>query len=246
MKILNKKIIAIISIVLVLVVVFCGGYFLRDISLKSTKKESDTKNTTDTAKVKLDNEFVYDWLLENGELVDSTELVYSINKEDGSSLTIATDTSKAIGITYTFKENNYQITCGMGMFGGNKHSFSCKVVDESSTGKENSYTFKKNSFNRNTPLSGKKHVNWYIDGDTIQSLIWKGGKCVQEVYSASKGGSVDKEIPKEKVEKARTADEIITKDAQKYLCALLVVMEKDLCPLLEIDMKDLGYMSFSK
>lgn len=240
-----KKIIVIISIVLALAIIFCGGYFVRDINSKNTKEESDTKNTTDTAKVKLDNEFVYDWLLENGELVDSTELVYSINKEDGSSLKITTTTSKTIRLTYTFMENNYQITCGIDMFGENEHIFSCKVIDESSIGKENSYFLKKSSFTQNTPLSEKEHVSWYIDGDSISSFAFKGDKYVYRSYSSANGGSfVDEEISKEKVEKAHAADEIITKNAHKYLCTMLGAMENDLCPLLEIDMKDLGYDNF--
>lgn len=208
------------------------------------KKPQEKISETETSP-KISNEIVYDWLLENGELTNGTSLSYTITSTNGDALNITANTDKTVELSYvSIPTANFEVTFTTKLISDNQHSFDCKIVDPTGTGKEYKLIVDKATFTSSSPIKEGNIIGFYIDGSFTDSILANNGKHFYEYFSSTKGETVQKEIPTEKMAVIEAIEHIFYQQAQESLCNMLDLMSSDLCVLWGIKLADLGYEKF--
>ena len=123
--------------------------FLLGVTSCSLLQREDANPQTPKA---FENEQVYNWLLENGELTDGTMISYSIKHMNGDTLAIAASQDKEVFVTFTTTmENNIVVTFSSPLLSETILSFDCEIVDQSHTGKSYECKVNKKTFTANSP-----------------------------------------------------------------------------------------------
>lgn len=228
-----KKIVALILSVL-LAIVLTGCEFTQTTSAPA---EPSTQ-------INVDRDFVYDWLLENGELQNGEELVYT-SKDGQSELTVQTDASKRIWVYYDFQdEEGNHVSMNMELFREGKDKFECEILDDTETGVYRSYQFKRATFTRKSPISNERNLSYYIDGGTAES-VWmsqEGPKMAKRSWQTSKEEHIP--VPEDKYNAFQAIRENFAERAQQHLCSTLDAIHNGFCVPMGITIHDLGYEKF--
>lgn len=246
------------TIIVILLVLLCSSFIslgiviannqptaLRNNDTGKTNVETNEETNDTVQEIPIDDDYIYNWLLKNGELKNGTELIYNRELSDVCSYSIYTDTDKCIEFTYTTNELVlYSISLSMDLFSPNKASFSCEIIDRTETGVCTDYIHYRTSFTRNSPIESKGIAGHILDGDYLTSIDIIDGKRYRTYYKSGEG-IVYEEISSDKIQTWKTEKEILSNEvAQKLLCAAIETLNNDFCPLVGIDIIDLGYENY--
>lgn len=198
-----------------------------------------------TPKIEFNNEYVYNWLLDNGELINGTILSHTINYDNGAYLCLSSTSDKVITVIYSYvPSNGLSICLSMPLFSQSMLYFDCEIVDETITGVKKQCALNKIDFTKNSPIEINDFICFYSDGYYIDHLIYNNGKYYREYYSAQEHAVVQAEIPQTKVAIINSIDDNFALYAQKGVCVMLNSIYADLCPLWSIEMADLGFTKY--
>ena len=189
--------------------------------------------------IKNSEENLYSWLLENGELVNGTELMYKDN-----SFALYTGHSQKMFVDYTISDyKGYEITVQLPLFSESK-----KVVAKITVqNKDSSSIFEcyhyPDSFTMKTPLEyGVK--NEYPDFDVINlddygTMVYEDGKYVFHFDESKREEYEKKTSYNAEITKQRELREEIAKDiSHKSIAAILDWINEEVA---KVDISDLGY-----
>lgn len=167
-----------------------------------------------------DEEYLYNWLLENGELVNGTKLVYEEKLEDGKVFALHYDTgyTHELFVTYTTNYDGYELKVRLPLL-----TDSSKVItwltlvnnDDFTHGLE--YYHNPDTFTKKTPI---EHGDGF--GDTI----------------------VINEATKEEREEWEKMYKLCAELAHESLCSLIDWLNESLCPKAKLELSDLGYLKY--
>lgn len=204
-------------------------------SSTSVETEQEITETFEAAKT-ISNEIVYDWLLENGKLIDGTTISYAINGKNGGILNVSAGQDKMVVLSYvSMSSEGLEVECTMPLFSENSLLIDSMIVDHTITGREYSYKLDKASFTTNSPIE-KGDFKWlYIDGEYHNSLLKRDGKYFVKHYLG------EEEIPYEKIVVADAIDDVFDQLTHQNICDMLDLMGTGLCELWDIKLADLGF-----
>ncbi len=211
------------------------------------QKPSDDVSS-EPEKVKVDNNFVYNWLLENGQLQDGTKLVYTVKTASGE-LTLTTEGSKAIWANYQTKDDNgYNFTCRAQLFQeGKTYEFFCTIMDDEQNGVSKRYSIKKAEFIRNSPISNEHHDWFHINDYNVSCISIDDGKPKYERHFITENGELKsgyEEIPDDIYSTLMDINKNFSAQAQKHFCSTLDALGNGFYDVLGITLYDLGFDSF--
>ena len=202
-------------------------------------------NSDPQAQNKLSNELIYDWLTENGELMNGTTISYTKNHINGDALSVEATQDKEVKISFsTSLPNGLEVTCSMPLISDSVLSFNCKIVDDTNTGTEKWCELEKATFTASSPIELADFVCIYIDGKSADGYINYQGKSYREYFSKKESKVVREEIPQEKITVIESVGDNFGQLAQQSICNMLDCMSADLCPLWGIELSDLGYKRY--
>lgn len=187
-------------------------------------------------------ERIYNWLLENGELIDGTNLVYQDND-----FSLRTDHSKKMSVDYTIPDyKGYEIAIQLPLYSDSKKvkvSISVKNTDSSSTFA--CYHCPKD-FTLKTPLEYDT-LSQYPDYDYIHmpdygTTKYEDGKYVFHLDETKREEYEKKKQYNAEIDNQRELREKISKEiSNKSISDILDWLNKEICPSAEMKIADLGY-----
>ena len=187
---------------------------------------------TDILTIEKDGDYLYNWLLENGELVNGTKIVYSDND-----FSLCYDTAEPytkLFVVYSVSDyEGYQLEARVPLFGLAIESSSITLINDEGFTRGLKYSHTPSSFTNKTPI---KHVDTF--GDTISTadypLEYVDGKYVMHVP----------EEDKPKLAELKRMNALCEELAHKSLCSILDWLSAEICPLADMEMSDFGYFDY--
>lgn len=192
--------------------------------------------------LKKDKDYLYDWLLDNGELVNATELIYK-----DETFTLRSDHSKKLFVDYTIPDyKGYEITVKLPLY-----SESEKVIAEISVHNEDSssvfscYHYPK-TFTSKTPLEFdtiSQHPDYdYIIMSDYGTTTYEDGKMVFHLDESKREEYEKKKKYNEEIDAQRELRETMAKEiSHKTLCDILDWLNEEIA---EMDISDFGYKAY--
>lgn len=226
---MKRSIIVLSSIVLLIAVCLC--------IFSGCKQEAAKKISPE--------ERLYNWLLDNGELINGTNLVYQDNN-----FSLHTDHSKKMFVDYTISDyNGYEITIQLPLYSEskkNKVKISVQNTDSSSTLACYHYP---ETFTLKTPLEYDT-LSQYPDYDYINMSEYgttksEDGKMVFYVDESKREELEERKQYNAEIDVQRNLREKIAKEiSNKSISDILEWLQLEICPEAEMDISDFGYKAY--
>lgn len=192
-----------------------------------------------------DKDYLYNWLLENGELVDNTELLYKDN-----AFTLSTKGPKKIFVEYkTTNSDGYEITVQLPLYSKSEKVSTEISVESEDAGSTLTYYHIAKSFTRKSPIEYGSTSN-YPPFETINlndygELIYENGKYVLHVDENKREEYEQRKNKNAEIEAQHIIHEDIAKDlSHESLCTILDWLKKKICPLAKMEISDFGYNAY--
>lgn len=199
------------------------------LSLASEETEERTEKETATKPKVVDEEYIYDWLVDNGQLVNNgTGLVYEEKTADGKTFRLRYDIyhggEEELYAVYSVRDRyGYPISVKMNLFEDDS-----KILAHINT--ISSYGYNRGLYFYHNPKNFTKNATIELGGITIDGWLDENG--------------LDDIIETEELLENRTIISILRDIAQESLCELLDWIKEDFCPKADIEMSDLGYLRY--
>ncbi len=177
-------------------------------------------------------ERLYNWLLDNGELVNGTKLVYTDNE---FALHYDTGYVHELFVTYSLTDyEGYQLEVRVPLFiNGEKVLSTITLINNNGFTRGLEYYHTPKSFTNKTPIE---------HGDTIGDTISMADYPHEYV-----DGKVIVKVPEEdkpKIEEFKRMGSLCEELSHEMLCDILDWLKNSLCPSAEMDISDLGYKAY--
>ncbi len=200
----------------------------------STLYGCSTKETSEDAK---DNDYLYNWLLENGELINGTALIYEEKLDENKVFALHYDTGyvNELFVTYSITDyEGYQLEATLPLFIDDDKVLShLTLINADGFTRGLEYYHTPNSFTSKTPV---EHRDTY--GDTISMEDYPheyvDGKIVVKVPDEDKA----------KIEELKRMNNLCEELSHGTLCNILDWLNEKICPLAEMKISDFGYKAY--
>lgn len=186
-----------------------------------------------------DKDYLYNWLLENGELVNNTELIYKDN-----TFTLNAKSSKKIFVEYkTINSDGYEITVQLPLYSKSEKVSTEISVESKDASSSLTYYHTANSFTRKTPIEYGSTSN-YPPLNTITIGEYRNGEYIPPDKNQKEENKRLQE-ENEKIKALHTIHEDIAKGlSHESLCTILDWLNEEICPLAKMEISDLGYKAY--
>ena len=185
-----------------------------------------------------DKEYVYNWLLENGELINGTELVYS-DKIDSFHTYKLCYSSNMVGsnlcAVYVINNyNGYNVSLTLPLYTNSNNVLTYISIDNAEGFERGlEYYHNRNIFQRKSPIT---HNDTY--GDTID---------LSKYPHKEVDGKIIVDVPqdvKEQLNEMKHMNALCEELAQESLCSILDWLKTKICPLADMELSDFGYEKY--
>lgn len=192
-----------------------------------------------------DKQYLYNWLLENGELVNGTELMYQDN-----TFTLRTDHSQGMFVDYVIPNyNGYEITVQLPLFSESENTSTTISVQNEDSSTTLTYCHTAKDFTTKSPI---KHddIHSYPPLETIimddyGTFKYENGKLVFHLDESKREEYEQKTKINKEIKTQQELRENIAKElAHETLCEILDWLNDEICPLTEMDISDFGYNAY--
>lgn len=186
---------------------------------------------------KKDEDYLYNWLLENGELVNSSALVYEEKIDSNKTFALHYDTGyiNQLFVTYSITDyEGYILEAQMPLFiEGEKVLSSITLINADGFTRGLEYSHNPKQFTNKTPvehgdatgdiLSYADYPHEYVDGKIIVKIP---------------------EEDKPKFAEYEKMYDLCKELSQETLCDILDWLTEEICPLAKMDISDFGYKAY--
>ena len=195
--------------------------------------------------VKKDKDYLYNWLLENGELANGTELMY----KDGE-FTLRTDHSQEMVVEYIIPDyNGYKITVRLPLYSKSDKASAVISVHKRTASSSLTYYHTAKNFTKKSPISYGT-ISSYPQLETINKADYGTSKYENGMFvfyfDASKWEEYEQKIKANKeISAQQELRESIAKDlAHEALCDILDWLNEEICPSAKMDVSEFGYKAY--
>lgn len=190
-----------------------------------------------SCKPKKDKDYLYDWLIENGELVGSTTLSFEDSIDTNHRYKLSYYSYGTIDVEYFITDyEGYCVSSRLPLFTGeDKVSSSISLTNSDCLERGKYYSHYRSNFQRKSPITL---------GDFFGDEINLGG------YSFIKDGHfyVDYDaMPDDfraKVKTSQHMDDLCEELSHSSLCSILDWLNETICPLADMELSDFGYEKY--
>ena len=185
-----------------------------------------------------DKEYLYNWLVDEGTLVDNSNLEYTTTKDGASySLCYSTDYIDSLNMMILYSsvtDEGYTISARIHLFTGDETVFYISAENDE-LNRWYKYSFTSSTYKNNTPLT-------YIDNDgytiDISEYMWFDGEKYHVDYN-----SMPSEM-KEKIETLKVLGGLCEDSAKPILNNMLNWLKDEICLLTNMNLSDFGYQKY--
>ena len=215
-------------------------------TLSTSHESSGTSNTiceeaTDSTNCpNLNEDFMYYWLVANGQLSNGTDLYYTENLASGEEYTLFYTESRSASKIWAryriYNYNGYTITTEIPLFAKNDTvEIACTYSNATGVECSNKYSFSKKNFTSKSPINPK---GWNdIDPEVFYSSSLSQDEIAKKEYERKLLKEVRQKMTKE-------LDTFVDESTQNNVCNLLKWIELNILNPANFDISDLGYTNY--